>query len=135
MQAHEGEEDEEILEGEEAEEGIDKVSVSALANSSAAFWQRMLKRRWERLQAEAAEAAAEATARGVDGDGDDASGASMEASVVIAVCCEPVLALLVSAASALRQTEQLRWCSAAFVRCARHARASGGSAKAAELQI
>ena len=46
--------------GDEDEEGVDKMSVSALASSSAAFWQRMLRQRFERLKHEDAEAAAEA---------------------------------------------------------------------------
>lgn len=60
---------------DEQEEGADKLSVSALASSSAAFWQRMLKQRWERLKQEEAEAALEAKARSLDGDDGDVSGA------------------------------------------------------------
>ena len=71
----EGDEEEELPEGEEQEDGADKVSVSALASSSAAFWQRMIKARWQRLQQEEAEGAAEAAARAADGDDADVSGA------------------------------------------------------------
>ena len=77
LQALEGEEDDAELaaEAEAEDDGGDKVSVAALASSSAAFWQRMLRARWARLVAEDAEAAAEARARpGAAGEGDDGSG-------------------------------------------------------------
>ena len=71
MQNQEDEGEEEVPEMEDAEDAGDKLSVSALASSSAAFWQRMLKNRWQALQAEEAEAAAAA-----DGAGGAAAGAA-----------------------------------------------------------
>jgi hypothetical protein len=74
VQSHDADEDEELNDSEEQEDGADKMSVSALASSSAAFWQRMLKQRWERMQQEEEEAAVEANARSLDGEDGDASG-------------------------------------------------------------
>jgi hypothetical protein len=65
------------VESEEQDEGTDKMSVSMLASSSAAFWQRMLRLRWERLQAEEAEALLEQEIAPVDGPEDDVSGAAV----------------------------------------------------------
>jgi hypothetical protein len=79
MQGHEGEEDEEFPESEEQEEGSDKPSVSALASSSAAFWQHMLKARWEVLKQEEAPEGARprGAAAAADGDDADVSGAHL----------------------------------------------------------
>lgn len=73
MQAHEEQDDDEP-DSEEQDEGTDKMSVSMLASSSAAFWQRMLRLRWDRLQAEEAEALLEQEIPPVEGADDDASG-------------------------------------------------------------
>ena len=74
MQGQYVEEDDENAESEEQEEGTDKMSVSMLASSSAAFWQRMLRLRWERLQAEEAEALLEQEIPPADGLDDEVSG-------------------------------------------------------------
>lgn len=68
------EEDDDNVESEEQEEGTDKMSVSMLASSSAAFWQRMLRLRWERLQAEEAEALLEQEIPPAEGPEEDVSG-------------------------------------------------------------
>jgi hypothetical protein len=85
MQGHEGDEEEELPESEEQEEGGDKPSVSALASSSAAFWQHMLKARWEALQQEDAEGAHRGVPVPAEGDEGDASGVTEEANAFNAV--------------------------------------------------
>lgn len=73
LQSHDEQDDDEH-ESEEQDEGTDKMSVSMLASSSAAFWQRMLRLRWDRLQAEEAEALLEQEIPPLEGGEDDASG-------------------------------------------------------------
>jgi hypothetical protein len=80
MQGQYLEEDDENVDSEEQEEGTDKMSVSMLASSSAAFWQRMLRLRWERLQAEEAEALLEQEIPPADGPEEDVSGAPFPAT-------------------------------------------------------
>ena len=82
-----------MIDSEEQDDGGDKLSVSALASSSAAFWQRMLKQRWERLQQEEAEAALEAKARSDGDDGDDASGVPPPAACTTQVLADRLLSL------------------------------------------
>jgi len=73
VQSHDEQDDDE-QDSDEHDEGTDKMSVSMLASSSAAFWQRMLRLRWDRLQAEEAEALLEQEIHPMEGAEDDASG-------------------------------------------------------------
>ena len=90
MQGQYVDEDDENVESEEQEEGTDKMSVSMLASSSAAFWQRMLRLRWERLQAEEQEALLEQEIPPADGPDEDVSGAHVVHHHVISKFCDCV---------------------------------------------
>lgn len=86
LQSHDEQDDDEH-ESEEQDEGTDKMSVSMLASSSAAFWQRMLRLRWDRLQAEEAEALLEQEIPPIEGGEDDASGA-LQHLVIVSFCLQ-----------------------------------------------